>query len=678
MRNLILLTLWAGCSSDTTNNGSPPDMSCVQGATACVNDSLAQVCSGGVWLSKPCAAGSVCANGDCTASGVPCAPGAMLCGSSTTSLTCNPSGFGYASTDCPPGTQCVGAGFCVGSCIVGITKCSGNSLLTCADGFSFSATPCATDEICVTDLTRTGAPGVCAKGDCTPDLINGCNSVCGIMGPSPSPAAANWISTCTNTNSPLGWRWLATQCVAPKSCDPTGADCALSTRKQQAACVSQCTPGAVRCMPVLPGIPSPGTQTCDSNGNWQTSALCSGGQTCTTLAAGTGGNSICADPACVNGAFGVCVDVGGVSQILACTNGKLATTPSPCSFGVCVRDNIVVPTPPFTPGVCAPECRMGDLLCRGGGTETCNSNGTWSTTITACPAGTFCNPYQDPITAQVKAVCGVCSPGARRCVDANGTPAGGTQPNFEICDGTGQWGPSTACTLGQCTGASTTPCEVDCIPGSLVCVGAPPPSPLPGIPYPGTSAVATCTAQGLNPGRIYPITVGTDPCWIGGPQVVGVACCSTVGGGIFGSCRSDVSVGAIGCVACVGAGTNEAGLIDTRCSNDSGTDFGTAAVQTCAANNSGWGPAVMCPNLTTCHPPTPTPGPVPASQINPSCNPCIIAGFARSCTEGTWNLFGSSCVDAGLGGVMSCGISPDCCAAACYVTSPPTPALCGG
>jgi hypothetical protein len=495
------------------------------------------------------------------------------------------------------------------------------------------------------------------------------------MGPSPTPAATNYVSTCVNTSSPLGWRWQATQCLGPKSCDPAGADC-NTTRKQQAACVSQCTPGAVRCSGTL------ATQTCDANGNWGAAAPCAGGLVCSLLIPGTVGTGVCSDPVCATGAQGICVDVNGVSQLRTCTNGVLATSPAACSFGVCVRDGSVTAVAGVTVGLCAAECQMGDQACRGNGVQACNANGTWSSAITDCPSATNCHSFNDPTSGRPKAVCGVCTPFNVRCVDAGGTPAAAPQPNYEACGTDGQWGANTACTLGQCAGIVNTPCSVQCIPASLICVGAAAPSPLPGVPYSGTSAVATCTAQGLNPGISYSSLAGSDPCWTGTTPPAGVTCCSTLGGSAVGGCRQDVAGDSIGCVACVGSGTNEAGLIDTRCSNAAGNDFGNAAVQTCLANNSGWGAVSVC-TTGTCHPPTPTPAPVPITSTVPTCNLCNVNGITRTCSESAWTSVGSSCTNAGLGGPVSCpgpfntGAN-DCCAAACYVANPPTPAVCGG
>src|SRR6266550_2033535 len=89
------------------------------------------------------------------------APADLACANSciddtTTSLTCNSNGFGYAATACPTGTQCGPAGQCAGSCVVGFTACDATltMLLTCADGFSFTPSACPTGTLCTTDNSK--------------------------------------------------------------------------------------------------------------------------------------------------------------------------------------------------------------------------------------------------------------------------------------------------------------------------------------------------------------------------------------------------------------------------------------------------------------------------------------------------------------------------------------------
>jgi hypothetical protein len=662
-----------GCTSHNSNNHSDLSPPCTAGTKECLDSATVRVCpsdSSG-WVTEPCPLGSMCLNGACSApnvSAAPCIPGLKVC-SGNNSLTCSASGFGYQVTACPSGTTCLGQGFCVGSCPLGVgMRCLDNTtVLSCSDGFTLTPSPCPTGSYCVTDQTQNNR-AVCAAGDCTPDFVNGCNSQCGIMGgPSPSPGATGYVSTCTNTNTSQGYRWIATQCSVG-SCDPQGADCSLNggavnKRLQEGACVSQCKPGAVRCN-------GNATQTCDANGNWGPLMACNPGLVCGTAT----GSALCGDPVCVQGNAepqGTCIDVSGVSELIPCANGTLAPSPAPCTTGLCVRDNTItgVSNPNIQPGKCAPQCSMGDSRCAGPGNsqvQGCTSNGLWSGTTTACSSGT-CQGYTD-VAGRSKTVCGVCSPGASSCADTS---------HVQVCDATGQQGPSTACTIGRCQNNA---CTADCIPGAFICVGAAAPSPLPGTPTAGTSAAATCTSNGINPGAGYPTFTGPggDPCYTGTAVPSGVTCCSaSPAPGVFGSCRTDQGGNAIGCVACVGTGTNEVGLVDTRCSDVNGNP-GNTDVETCLANNSGWGTPAACTGGSHCHDPNPASfgGGITAYQV--SCHNIGCGG--STCTETFWNNStpSSSCVTAGMGGPVSCGNTIDCCADACFATSVAEPALCGG
>src|SRR6478752_7239059 len=102
MRHVIGLALLAavvGC--DDNHASGSPDLSC---ANTCLDDTTVKVCSTDVpqgWFAKQCPLGSTCMGGACGApavSAAPCIPGMKVCGDSTTSLTCNPNGFGYLAT----------------------------------------------------------------------------------------------------------------------------------------------------------------------------------------------------------------------------------------------------------------------------------------------------------------------------------------------------------------------------------------------------------------------------------------------------------------------------------------------------------------------------------------------------------------------------------------------------
>ncbi len=655
-----------GCTSNNKNHS--PDLGCIPGTTECVDTTLARVCTDTGWLAKACPTGSMCTNGDCaapTASAAPCLPGSKVCVGNSV-LACAATGFGYTTTDCPANTNCQG-GFCKGFCVVGQTSCVNGLLSTCTDGFNSTVAACTSGTACVVDNTTLGNPAICVKGDCTPDTVNGCNFACGIQGgPSPSPAATNFISTCTNTNSPLGFRWVSSQCQGAATCDPVGADCNTAT-KQQARCVTQCTPAAVRC------AAGNSTQTCDANGNWQSPAPCAVGLVCGTAT----GSAICGNAVCVSGTApgkGLCTDVAGVSELMPCVNGQLIPSPAPCTTGTCVRDTTtgVSANPPA--GACVAECQTGDTECAGGGTQGCTANGLWSNTVTPCATGT-CQGFTTS-TGRKSTVCGACVPGTHQCSNGNA--------DIALCGSDGQLAAATACTFGQCRFSNTlvdNACTADCVPGSLICVGAVAPSPQPGTLFPGTSAVATCTASGINPGVGFGL--GSDPCVTGiGALPLGVACCSPpTTGVVFAGCRNDPAGNGIGCVTCVGSGLNEEGLVDTRCS-DGATGVGTAAVQTCKVTNDGWQTPVSCsPGHCNFATPTPAPGTnnVPAGTVTPSCHSC--PGVGGLCTETNWNNNGTgatSCFNAGEGAPMSCGNTSDCCSDACYLTNAPLPAFCGG
>jgi hypothetical protein len=666
----LALVFSSGCTSHNSN--SHADMTtamCPAGMKDCVDSATARVCpmdSSG-WIAKPCPLGSMCMNGDCSApnvSAAPCVPGTKVC-SGNNSLLCSPTGFGYQVTPCPSSTTCIAGGICFGECPLGIgIRCvDNNTVLGCADGFTLAPSPCPTGSYCVTDNTQPGGPAICAPSECTPDFVNGCNSKCGIQGgPSPSPNSTGYVSTCTNTNTPLGWRWITTQCTVG-SCDPQGVDCSINNvtnrRIQEGACVSQCKPGAVRCF----GTSS--TQTCDSNGNWGAAMPCDAGLVCGTAT----GSAICGDAVCVSGTAepqGICVDVGGVSELIPCANGRLAPSPAPCTTGLCIRDSTITNTGTQLPGICAAQCAMGDTRCAPNNqVQGCGSKGLWNSTTTACSSGS-CRGFSGA-NGRPTTVCGVCTPGAFSCVDNS---------HVQVCDSTGQLGASVACTIGQCVGAFG--CVAQCVPGATICVGAVAPTPMPGTQFPGTSGVTTCTANGLNLGINVGNTVGSDPCYGVGGLPLGVICCSsTVSNiGVAGGCRRDQGGNGIGCVTCVGSGGNEVGLVDTRCTDGGGGFPGTAAIQTCNPDNNGWGAAATC-SSGNCHIATPTPAPgtdtVPVGYVV-SCHNCN----GNTCTDLLLSSQGSSCVNAGLGGPMSCGITSDCCADACYVDSVPAPAYCGG
>ena len=86
----------------------------------------------------------------------------------------------------------------------------------------------------------------------------------------------------------------------------------------------------------------------------------------------------------------------------------------------------------------------------------------------------------------------------------------------------------------------------------------------------------------------------------------GAGCCQPVGNERT-SCRTDTAHNALGCVVCVGATTNEGGLIDTRCTDTTGAlqtngvcgDLEHVSLETCKEDNT-WGPPTSCGTDMTC------------------------------------------------------------------------------
>jgi hypothetical protein len=649
MKRAIFAVLLAGCTTNNYTVGADGGAGgCPPNTKQCVSSTLSRVCpsDGSGWLAVQCNNGETCdmTSGDCTldVTTVPCNPGDALCTSATMALTCNANGMGYMATTCPTNTTCVGNGTCAGACVVGESKCDSatGNLLTCADGNTFTPMACPANQLCVALQTTPFGIAQCLGGACLPDA-NGCDTVCGNKLDT-TAVQTNFISQCVVAADGSGWKWQVTACSAPATCDPIAGSACPGFSGTNAACATQCTPGAIRCSADFLG-----TQICDpATGQWGAVTACDAtkGQVCQFPSGAT--DAVCGDSLCAAGAKGTCV----AGQFAPCTNGVIGT-PAACASGICVTDTSVVDSLGAQvpgAGVCQVECQMGDQRCAGlGAIQACATGGVWASTTTACtPNGTAQTCFDFKTTSgRPNAVCGVCAPGTHQCVDAGGVAGAGPLPNIETCDATGAWGASTACTVGACdTTTGDGACIADCVPSvTLLCSGVV--AAVPGTPYHGSTRQSTCNAQG----RFNAST----------------ACAA---GSI---CRKDAAGNSLGCVVCVG-GQNEAGLSDTRCSNTAGTAIGTAAVQSCTAG--AWAaPPTTCAAPTTCHQAVNTAPPTPA------CGACANFPFISPCTDSTLAGFGASCAGVGEGAPMSCGTTPDCCGNDCALdpATIPQPAACG-
>jgi hypothetical protein len=485
----------------------------------------------------------------------------------------------------------------------------------------------------------------CLGGACMPDA-NGCDTVCGNK-LDPKADQTKFISQCVPGAN--GFNWLVTGCLAPATCAPkAGSSCLIAGNN--AACSTVCTPGAVRCSP-----DSTGTQICDPTGNWGAITACDVGSSQTCFVPNGATNAVCGDRLCAAGAQGTCVLDGGVTKFQPCgANGKLGTA-APCAQGVCVVDpSVTGPQLAPQPGMCQVECLSGDTRCIGGtAVNTCDSNGTWSTSSTSCAldGGVGVQCFNSTSAAgRPLAVCGVCQPGTHRCVNTAGTPDAGafSLPDIETCGSNAQWGGTTPCTVGQCVAVSPTDaaCLMECVPNvTLKCVGVA--SSIPGTPYSGTNQQELCDARGFFGANTF-CAAGT-------------------------ACRTDSAGNSYGCVTCV-SGKNEAGLTDTRCANAAGTAAGTDAVQTCVSG--AWSTLTQCTSVgLVCQMAM---GTTPAS---PSCHACRFAPAGPpngpdQCSES--NLAPLDCVSLGEGAPIACGGTPDCCTNDCFVdpSQAPSPASC--
>lgn len=664
----VVLAGWTGgCSNDDDNKGATTTDTveagpkCTAGAKECLTPKVARVCpaDGSGWLSQTCGTGEVCDQGECKLDPQgACFPGSAVCVNQTTALRCKADLKGFEQVPCPPDTTCAN-GLCVGSCIVGSTKCLDNGTVgTCTDGKTYAPTACASGQLCVKTTDLPFSQAACKTAECFPSPA-GCDSVCGDR---TNPSADQTKSTSTCVATPNGYKWQVTTCAAGVSCAPASAHCAGGS--MQASCKTECVPGTSRCS-------GAGVQACGDDGKWGATTACATdpGEVCFTNPNDTR-KAVCGHPVCALvpaiafamqnqvAITGACTQSGQIQRCDA--NGKLAAAAA-CPTGACVAQGGLVAG--LQPGACQAACKDGDERCTGNGASTYQTcvNGQWST-ATACASADggpgLCFDDQSA-TGRPTKVCGDCRPGSQRCT-ANDGDAGGDSA-IETCSATGTWGAPTACLLGTCQpSGSKASCVTECLPGKTVCTGTQ--KGVAGTPYVGTDSFGVCTAEGKLP------TTGLTTC-------TGSALCRTVH-------AEAVVVGASACLDCIGsaiAGGNEDGLVDTRCSNAAG-DAGTGTeLQTCGATNT-WGGVTSCTNN----------GKSCQQGTHGSANKLDVcqtrSGHLKTetyyqspvgkhyGTPGTCVMHGSRAKNDGPPTV--CGLTPDCCSNDCTRATPATLAHC--
>jgi hypothetical protein len=316
-------------------------------------------------------------------------------------------------------------------------------------------------------------------------------------------------------------------------------------------CMLECVAGESHCSTLITG--ETGVASC-VNGSWAKtldtvcSTLVDSSKICVDqYKPGAPRTALCSTPACANVDY-VCTADGKVAQ---CVNGTPSSTLLTCPAGtVCSAGQCI--------GSGSGGCKAGESQCIAGTTSeyrTC-VNGQWSATPSFCPANiapdvglqkcTTKTNADSTTTAVCAATSGVCTPGASRCIDPIAPATIST--SLQVCTAGGTWGAGQSCVLGKCTEVNgQAKCQTNCVPGQSTCMG-------PGY--------LTCPASGIQelatPSLCAPGT----------------------------TCRASATQ-FFGCVECLGVATSPGGFADTRCTP------GGDAVQTCSASNT-WSTPVSC------------------------------------------------------------------------------------
>jgi len=661
----VATALIGGCGdSPGTNNdgGAISALACTANQKACINDRVARICpaDGSNWIILQCSASESCQAGDCVAATAPptCTAAQNGCLDATTALRCSSSGAGFDSITCPSGTGCTGPGLCDGGCIVGSSICTDqHTIASCNDGKTYTAASCGEGQACVRTGDSPMITSACKTAACTPD-VNGCDAVCGNKADTAATNQQAYVSVCTET--PDGYKWVATSCVAPKTCSPSAGSCGAGGR--QAACASTCTPGDQRCTTLAgaaQGDVGTGHQTCTAEGTWgATVTACNASPTSVTSVCfpnpASPNRVLCGDPACVDGE-GSC-DPAGLFH--ACgADGRLATTGVVCQ-GTCVATGDGGPGGAQA-GRCVAQCEPGDERCLDAEEDSqtyqvCGADKRWGA-VTACPGDNYCFGYANAAGRPRKS-CGECLPGVVRCSDDQGNSANNGAGYVQTCGAGGEYGAPVACAVGSCSYSNdSASCVADCFPGSTVCIGDG--KAVAGSVYGGSEESGTCTAEGRMPAG------GT------GTLCAGDAVCRWSSAGV-----------AIGCTVCIGT-TNEFGLPDTRCSDETGAPGGNH-VQTCLADGTGWNTAVLAcgGDNGVCYDPTTNISPPVVFFQGAYCHgdygfPEIteqqLMSFNWNCNIASQGSFPMSC------GSLLSGTVSDCCSDYCYADEAPRSAFCG-
>lgn len=357
--------------------------------------------------------------------------------------------------------------------------CATLTLLGCADEGANLFSNATTGSVSSHNHTSTsGSVGQGAGGDEATGSGGGSSSTDGGGGGSVSSssmssggAGPGGSGSGGTGGGPLGCSPGSNQCVGldAQTCDAQGDWQTTSTCPfacSGGACSGVCVPTSTKCNGLVP-------ETCDASGQWVD------GQACPfTCSAGT----------CTGACMPAAVQCNG-NSVQTCDGGGMwhdtQLCPYVCSTGAC--SGVCVPgteqcsgnTPqtcnasgqwttgsacPFLcqSGTCSGVCTPGAMKCTGTGTQTCDANAQWATTV-ACPIPAHTSP-----TCSGNGVCGwSCQNGFQNC---DGNPTNGCETDLSNPATCGSCGHSCSNVSGTATCSAGT-CGINCDSGFANCNG---------------------------------------------------------------------------------------------------------------------------------------------------------------------------------------------------------------
>ncbi len=392
----------------------------------------------------PCAEGSSCAAGVCTAG---CTDDCTVIGTTR----CGGDGvescgqhdvdacLDWSAADpCPPGETC-SAGVCSGKCVdecssPGATLCSGNGTTTCG---LHDADPCL----------DWGAPAPCAVGQsCSGGVCSaGCIDECDTAG----------ALRCAGTGTQLCAQVDADECLewgAVVSC-PAGETCSFGLCSK--LCTDECpTPGVRRC--TASSVETCGNVDGDACLEWGTPLGCPPGESCSFGSCDAKCQDECAEmghTACDGGLIQTCGNVDS-DACLEWSNGVPCPSPETCAAGVCAAACV-----DECPADATAACALGAALrCGHFDADPCVEWGP----PTLCTAPTTC-----AFGACVHGCIDECETGSSRCEGAAVRVC--AQADADPCL---DWGAPAPCASGTCSaGVCGEACVDECDADATECAG---------------------------------------------------------------------------------------------------------------------------------------------------------------------------------------------------------------